>query len=264
LSVVFSLSYNGRHMSRSWKQLIYGGFYLGILLLVAMPFYDTFLRPRPSCSDGILNQGEEGVDCGAVCRRICLPPDLEPLALAERPRIFLPIKDHLSVLIRFRNPNPEHGATFQYKLSLEDSVGKILGVTSQDDFLFPSQIKYVLLPNFTLDDVEKVTQANIEISSTNWVPQTFVTQPKVVLRNEVAVDEGDVVRVRGRVVNEDIRLAESVNIVALIANQWGGTIGSSATILENLEPGEVREFSISHPKLPNINLSETRVFVSAK
>jgi len=251
-------------MSRRFKQILYGGFYVAVLLLVVVPFYNTFLKPGPSCSDGVQNQNEEGVDCGGVCRNICLPADLQPISLAERPRIFLPLPERLSVLIRFRNPNPDHGGSFSYEISLKDSLGNVLGVTTQDEFLFPSQIKYVLLPNFTFDSVSSVTQANIEVLDTSWVPQTFVTQPKIVLRNETTIEELGGVRVRGTVVNEDIREAETVEIVALIANQWGGTLGVSATVLENLEPGEVREFSISHPPLLNVNLDETRVFISAR
>lgn len=251
-------------MNRRLKQIFYGGIYLGLLLLIIIPFYNTFLKPAPSCKDGVQNQNEEGIDCGGVCATICLPADLQPITLAERPRIFLPLPERLSVLIRFKNPNPEYGATFQYQLTISDEANQPLGSLSREEFLFPGQIKYVLVPNFSLKGVERVTQADVQIGTTNWVPQAYVAQPQVALRNESTAEEEGVLRVRGTVVNEDIRPAKKVVITALFANQWGGTLGVSATTLEQVLAGETRDFSISHPPMINVNLEETKVFVSAE
>ncbi|MBS3902907.1 MAG: FxLYD domain-containing protein [Anaplasmataceae bacterium] len=251
-------------MSRQLKQLLYGGFYLGIIIFFIIPFYNAFLKPTPSCFDKVQNQNEEGVDCGGVCSQICLPADLAPISLAERPRIFTPFPGRLSILVALKNPNAEYGANLQYKIFLEDATGQVLGVTTQDEVLFSSQIKYILLPNFSLEGADKVTQARVEVLYTDWLPQAFISQPRVSLRNEITQEEEGVIRVRGTVVNEDIKAAERVNIVALIVNEWGGTLGASATVLENLAPGEVREFSISHPKVPNVNFDETKVFIAAR
>src|SRR3989304_8281011 len=59
-------------MNRMIKQLLYGILFLVVFGLVFFPVYRLFV-PAPSCSDGIQNQQEEGVDCGAVCGLSCAP-----------------------------------------------------------------------------------------------------------------------------------------------------------------------------------------------
>ncbi|MEX2515283.1 MAG: hypothetical protein WD335_04110 [Candidatus Paceibacterota bacterium] len=44
------------------------------LVIIAGIIYSVIFFPDPTCSDGIQNQGEVGVDCGDVCGGICQAP----------------------------------------------------------------------------------------------------------------------------------------------------------------------------------------------
>lgn len=55
------------------------GALIAIIVIVVVPAY-IFLYTPPTCSDGIFNQDETGVDCGGSCPRICstsyVPPQV--------------------------------------------------------------------------------------------------------------------------------------------------------------------------------------------
>lgn len=57
------------------------------LLIVAIPIaiylFDFFNRP-PSCFDKKQNQGEEGIDCGGPCTKLCGEAIIEPLVIWKR------------------------------------------------------------------------------------------------------------------------------------------------------------------------------------
>jgi len=44
------------------KQLIYGFVFAAFLFFIGFSAYNSWFKPAPTCSDGIQNQGEEGVD----------------------------------------------------------------------------------------------------------------------------------------------------------------------------------------------------------
>ena len=54
-------------MKRTLKQLLYGFFYLVILLAVVLGAYLLFFQKSSSCFDNIKNQEAVGIDCGGSC-----------------------------------------------------------------------------------------------------------------------------------------------------------------------------------------------------
>ena len=110
---------------RTMKQAIYGSIYLALFLLFATWFYFLVVKPAPSCFDKKQNQNEEGVDCGGVCSRICLPANLQPISLVDRVQTFFPVTNKVTLLARIKNPNSTHGANISYTLILYDDQDQV-------------------------------------------------------------------------------------------------------------------------------------------
>ena len=62
------------------KQLLYGGVLILIIAGAAVWIYRGAIFIAPTCSDGIQNQTEEGIDCGAICGISCEQKYLKELS----------------------------------------------------------------------------------------------------------------------------------------------------------------------------------------
>ena len=74
-------------MQRRIKKIVYGVFWNALLLGIVILVYITWLVPKPSCTDGIQNQNETGVDCGGSCTA-CSLKHLEQMRVVQPPEIF--------------------------------------------------------------------------------------------------------------------------------------------------------------------------------
>ena len=67
-------------VTRFVKQLLFGGIFLAIIGGIGWWFFRLAV-PAPSCTDGIQNGQEEGLDCGTVCGKSC-PAPVQSLTVA--------------------------------------------------------------------------------------------------------------------------------------------------------------------------------------
>ena len=86
------------------RQLFIALLILGFFGMLAAGGWYVFLYAPPSCTDGIINQDEEGVDCGGVCKLLCQAPRVS--ALWSRAVLIAPGVYHAVALVR----NPEASA----------------------------------------------------------------------------------------------------------------------------------------------------------
>jgi len=100
--------------------------FIAIALIVGIPAYKLFYK-APTCSDGIANGNELGVDCGGSCIMLCqsdfLPPRIEWGGAK-----FEKQSDGLyNVASYIVNPNINGGAmNVPYKMTLYDSAGLLI------------------------------------------------------------------------------------------------------------------------------------------
>ncbi len=109
-------------MALSWssrRQLLY---YIvaGIVGLIILSFgWKVFLTTTPTCSDGIKNGSELGVDCGGSCSLICKNSAYQPRVLWAR--AFETDTHVYSAAAYIQNPNPGAGArAVRYSFQLFD------------------------------------------------------------------------------------------------------------------------------------------------
>lgn len=98
------------------RQLLFA---LGALVVIGgivAGSYFFFFYEAPSCTDGLQNQDEAGIDCDGVCTLLCVQPNIAPLwsrSVKVAPGVY-----HATALIK--NPNTSAGGHVPYKVSLFD------------------------------------------------------------------------------------------------------------------------------------------------
>jgi hypothetical protein len=109
----------------SWSQrrrLIYGSVTIVVLAgAIFIPAFFFFYK-APTCSDGLQNGSEQGIDCGGSCQKLCPSAFLAPDVAWTRIEQVAPGLYNVAVYII--NPNPNVGAlNVPYHVILYDDQG---------------------------------------------------------------------------------------------------------------------------------------------
>lgn len=251
-------------MSRSTKQAIYGVCYLALLALVLWGGFRAFV-PGPSCSDGVLNQNEERVDCGGPCSPCAAQAE------ALRPgevQVFSTEGGRTVFLVQVINPNAAYAAaSFSYSFAMMDGAGRTLWSTpSKIDRIHASERRYLFEPEVPVS-FSSAGRVALVLSGVEWRQASELPRAELsALR--IATDVGaDGIRVRGEVENRSPFGVRGVKIVALLLDRFGGPLFAAQTALDEVAGGETQTFPpIKFP--PDASLARsvdpaaTEVFVS--
>ncbi len=116
------------------------------LSLLFFTYHTAFYR-APSCTDGIQNQGEAGIDCGGPCQYLCSTHVQPPTAQFVRP--LANGGNRTDIIAYIDNPNPAAAAAgATYSVQLYGTDGALLAQKSGTVDLPPHSTVPVFMPNF--------------------------------------------------------------------------------------------------------------------
>ncbi len=137
------------------KQLTIGLIFILILSGIGYGIYYS-LVPKISCTDGIKNGKEEGVDCGILaCGKVC-EPAIMPLNIISSQFIQTGQGDY-DFVAQISNPNTSYGAS---------RVEYSLGSNSGSFYILPGQTKWLVLTALKIP--EGVEGVNLVINNAQW------------------------------------------------------------------------------------------------
>ncbi len=257
-------------MSRRTNKRIYIGliFFLILAGLVFLVYY--FNQPAPSCSDGIQNQGEKGIDCGGPCPpcELVYIKDIEVLwaeAVASQDNFY-------DLAARIKNPNPNYGSgQVPYQFEVYDSQGNLTNRLTGSTFVLPNQTKYLLQ---TKTEVKQpVGQIKLSFGQIDWrkiedyqPPELFVQQKEYHL---LPSEELGFSQVKGILLNRTNFGFEKIDIDILLFDAGNQLLAVNQTEVRTLAAGQRRDFTVSWFREINgqVNFveaeAETNVFDSA-
>jgi hypothetical protein len=253
-------------MSRRMKQVVYGILYLAIFAGIVTGIYVSLLKPPASCFDGIQNEGEQGVDCGGPCAKVCIPSSIQPISALGPVNVFTPVPEHVTLLVQIENSNSDFAASsFDYTVTLYGADGSSTVATFDGtSFAYADETKYLILPNEPI--AAAVSRADIAVSDIQWVPAAQIGfVPQFAFTNITsAASANGYAAVSGNITDRDVSSFQNIIIVAIFKNAAGTPIGASQTELDSLAPGGTQSFSISYPLLPDENISATELHAYAE
>jgi hypothetical protein len=230
------------------KQVIIASVY-AVLILLFLGFIISRFMPAATCSDGVKNQNEEGIDCGGVCVNKCVTSKSSDLVVAETGFVESGIVNKYDLYAQVVNPNDAEGSgDFQYDFVVKDMTGNIVGQKSGSGFILPSENKYLIAVNVEVKGIP--AKVEFKISDTQWTE--FKGYEKPVLRivnknyNEVSSDIG-FAEVKGLLRNESPFDFGVIKIDALLRDAGGKIIALNSTQMNTVKSGENREFTAAWP-----------------
>ena len=253
-------------MSRLFKQIIYGLFYLAVTAGIGYGGYLVYLETAPTCFDSRLNQKEEEVDCGGPCES-CLIRHLQPIQARVE---YFGIGGNTSAILTFINPNLEYGAeSFDYSVAfLGAGRGEIFSL-NKSSFIYPAEAqKIVVEPNLKFDPRLVSGEPAVVISNIIWRPLTELNEPKFQFRQQKTEVSGSGVTVSGLLSNREGLTFSRATVNLLVFRQFPDEttdlVGASKTVLQNLQPFEERSFRIVVPLDVSLKLPEIDTILTAE
>ena len=229
----------------SWsarRQLLYLLIPLVLAVGVFAFIYSRYVYTAPTCSDGVQNQGETGVDCGGPCSLVCQGQALEPIVLWAKS--FQVTGNVWNAVAYVQNPNVNSSAKHQtYEFDLYDqSNGKIASRTGSIDIpknktfaVFEGGIttngRVVKRTEFTF-----TTGDSSQVAPTSWFIDS-TTEPDIVISNNPIENASTAPKITGQITNPTLGTVGPVELVALIFDGQQNVLGASRTVVDSLTKG---------------------------
>jgi len=231
---------------RSIKRLVIIFVYLLIFVLIGTGFHYLF-RTKPTCSDKIQNQGEEGVDCGGPCAKCEKVPQVENIKIIEK-NIIPGEAGKYDALVKITNPNSQFGvANFDYSFNLLDESGKIIVKSEGKGFVLPAETKYILA--FNLSPETKPASLDFKISSFKWSKFTEYQGPDIAILakefNLTSGGESGFAKLKAKMRNQSGYDFREITVKTVIRNGNGEPIAANQTSFNDVRVNEEREVNFN-------------------
>ena len=219
-------------------------------LLLAGAFGATIYfmtRPEMTCTDGIKNQGEEGVDCGGPCVVCEKKLEVEDLKIKSIERAD-DDQGKEDVVVKIYNPNEEYGAEF-FEINIfseSDKNGK-----KYNSFILPKETKYIIINDYVATEKSEGLSVRINEKMIKWQKIINYQDPTLVIYNDEyklkTSGKNTYASLIGLLVNEGAVDYEIITIKGILRDARGSLISASSQTINTLLAGQKREFHISFP-----------------
>jgi hypothetical protein len=220
------------------------------ILAIALVWAGYFLfRTKATCTDGIRNQDELGIDCGGVCSLQCVRTvRTDPLEIREKALLYSS-PDHFDILVAVHNPNDEAGAaSFHYRLELKNSAGVSVAVREGKNFILPQETKYLLEINVPAPQAQSIVAS---FDDYDWKRFSgYQERPAITVSRksyEVVSSGVGFGKAFGVVKNESPFDFQSLRVKVILRDVSGKPIGANMTEMRTMVSGEARDFTLLWP-----------------
>lgn len=224
------------HMS-SWsqrRQFTYGSIVAVILIaLISVPLYST-LHHAPTCSDGVRNGDEEGVDCGGACERMCTSSLKTPSASWTRlEQVSTGVYNVATYII---NPNTfGQASNVPFHITLYDNKGMRIIDVPGTVTIPPHRNTLAFLGSVKTGSTIPV-KAVFEFSAApEWYRRTDPLSD-IHVANQNYTEKSNSSSLQVTLANTNLQPMSNVAVYAVLYDRDGNALGFSKTILDTI-PG---------------------------
>ena len=219
----------------SWSQrrkfLYSGTILIIIILLVGIPVF-FFFHTTPTCSDGIKNGDETGVDCGGSCKKLCLDSFLAPQVAWTRIETVSPNMYHIATYIV--NPNPTAVALdVPYHVVVYDAQGSEI-TEYADTVTLPPQ-RNTLAFNASVSTGKRVpAKALFEFTAPPQWQSASDPLAGLSVTNKKYTEGDSGTSLSVTLTNSSIYTIPTTDVYAILYDKDGNALGFSKTVIDSV------------------------------
>ncbi len=230
----------------SQRKATYSISFLIIIFAIIFVIGFFFFYKKPTCSDSILNQGEEGIDCGGPCARLCRQAYNDPTIQWIRWQKNASTGSY-NIIAYVNNPNVGVAAYADYNYKIYDKDGLLLYSGNGNSFI-PSEIYSVLfIDNVGIGD-KVPARVTITISKNlSW--QNYSSNTVLTVTDKQLIDEDIKPKLTATLKNSGLNAIRNIEPVAILYDQNGNSVAFSKTFVDEIAPGKTTEIIYTWPQV---------------
>jgi hypothetical protein len=231
-------------MKRTLKRLFIIFVYFIIFGAISASIY-YMIRPDATCSDGMKNQDETGIDCGGSCESCKKEINAQEIKIEEKYFVY-GNDNRFDVMAKLSNPNDKYGATrFKYEFKLVDQGGAVLSTEIGESFILPKETKYVIALNMH----SSVNPYKLEFTIVDITWEEFLSyeEPKLNIYSKDYSEESDRNTVYGLLRNESYFDFNSLTVDIVLRGRDGKPVALGKTEMRTIKSQEERDFKFNWP-----------------
>lgn len=210
-------------MNRTIKQIAIALIYFLLIGGVIFLYFALRQPPAPSCSDGIKNQEEEGIDCGGPCKSC---EQIKPLTRYEV-EYFPTRQGFVDVFAEVRNSNISYGVPqLRYTFEIYDKENVLIGSRSGVSFMLPNSTKFVVEQAIPVQKTP--AKALFTITKSDFQEIRDYIRPRLSILGDrtrpLREDEGGFLAYEGTVANQGNVDFDTVYITVRLMDDRGQTV----------------------------------------
>lgn len=234
------------------RQLIFGAAVLALSGGIIFASY-KLLTPKPTCFDGVKNQGEEQIDCGGSCQA-CKVTRLEDVKVLSS-NSFLLKDGSYDAYAEIKNINLNYGSeSLEYTFSFYNADKKLIEERAGKSYILANQTRYIIESNIKLSEPAMFTNFTVN-QNISWQKQDVLGVDFPVFSQKyepLPAGEGDFAKVTGVVNNKNEYDFGEVEVDAVLVDNDDKVFAVGKTQIDNLRFGENRAFSVFfHETIPS-------------
>jgi len=234
-------------MNRYLKKqiVILAVFLLIVSVLGTGVYFLTHKKNTASCTDGIQNQGESGIDCGTPCGNFC-EETRDPIEILYQN--FIPtIENNFDLVAEIKNPNSVWGAkAINYTFYLYDGSGENIASKQGSIYILPQETKYIVEPKIYSDVTPKTVE--LKIGNVLWQRLTGFRDMTLKIKEkniQTGLDAAN--RIYGVIENDTNYNLNKVELTGVVFGANNEITAAGKTEMTTLMIGEDRYFEIDWP-----------------
>jgi len=218
----------------SWssrRKFTYGSLVvLGVILIVGLPAFLLFYK-APTCSDGKQDQGEDGIDCGGPCVRLCASAFLPPEVIWTKAE---PVAPGLYNVAAYVVNNNLSGAAYDvpYEMQLFDAEGVLITYQS-GSMTIPPHRNTLAFQGSVATEKRIPAKAVITLGSPQWVSATDRLGDIAITDKKYSEDK-DSSSLQVTLQNNAVTPYEDVTVYVVLYDAAGNAIDFSKTIVDSV------------------------------
>lgn len=210
--------------------------YLSVLLLFAglfMVFWSIrYFYEKPTCTDGVRNQGELGVDCGGPCPSLCGDERNPPSVLWTK--VFRVREGEYSVVSRMENPSLSFSGSAKYYVRLYDSANVLVAERAGEMYLPPKRAIAFFEAGLPVGD-RVATRAVFEFSAEPKWTKVEGIEPDLKVVNARYDFDSATPYFMADVENHSLWPIGEMFLTLIIYDRNGNAVGASRTVLDGIK-----------------------------
>ncbi len=234
----------------SWASRRKATYFFSILLffgIIAVFVIFSFFYKKPTCSDGLKNGSETGVDCGGSCQRLCRADFTQPeIVWTSLQKITT--SGTYNMIAYVSNPNIGYGAkNVGYNLKIYDKDNFLLFQKNGNAYISPTQNLVIFIENINLNDKVAARRVLNLDNQINW--QKFGNNDlSIGVVSKELVDEETNPRLNVTLKNNSLLPIKNIESVAILYDKDDNAIGFSRTITDLIDKDRTEDIVFTWPE----------------